>query len=173
MAQEGIDVEALYRRYGPMVLRRCRSLLNDEDQALDAMQDVFVQVLRRKDSLRADYPSSLLYRIATNTCLNAIRSRKRLYSWRLTCWKTSQDAMSPKAARSMPVSCEQLFEASKPGTRFIAETYYLQEATLAETARGVRPFGVRSEETAARPSCAKPGADGRMNARRCPLPHLK
>ena len=39
----------------------------------------------------------------------------------------------------------QLFEASKPGTRFIAETYYLQEATLAEAAEecGLSVSGVR------------------------------
>ena len=40
-----IDVEAAYRRYGPMVLRRCRQMLRDEQQATDAMQDVFVQLL--------------------------------------------------------------------------------------------------------------------------------
>ena len=42
----GVDVEALSRRYGPMVLRRCRRLLGDEDQALDACQDVFLRVLQ-------------------------------------------------------------------------------------------------------------------------------
>jgi DNA-directed RNA polymerase specialized sigma24 family protein len=42
-----INVEALYRKYAPMVLRRCRSILRDEDAAQDAMQDVFVQLLRR------------------------------------------------------------------------------------------------------------------------------
>ena len=31
-----MDVDTLYRRYGPMVMRRCRQLLRDEDQALDA-----------------------------------------------------------------------------------------------------------------------------------------
>jgi DNA-directed RNA polymerase specialized sigma24 family protein len=39
-----IDVEALSRRYGPMVLRRCRRLLGDEQEALDACQDVFVRI---------------------------------------------------------------------------------------------------------------------------------
>ena len=72
-----VDVEAFYRKYGPMVLRRCRTLLRDEDMALDAMQDVFVQVLRRQESLHDAAPSSLLYRIATNVCLNAIRKKKR------------------------------------------------------------------------------------------------
>ena len=72
-----IDVEDAYRRYGPMVLRRCRHMLKDEQQATDAMQDVFVQLLRNKDRLEDRGMSSLLYRIATNVCLNKIRSRRR------------------------------------------------------------------------------------------------
>jgi len=144
MAQEVIDVEALYRRYGPMVLRRCRSLLNDEDQARDAMQDVFVQVLRRKDTLRADYPSSLLYRIATNTCLNVIRSRKRFT--RGGDMPENLPGRDDPEGRTLNASfLQHLFEASRPGTRSIAETYYLQEATLAETAEecGLSVSGVR------------------------------
>jgi len=72
-----MDVDELYRQYGPMVIRRCRQLLRDEDQALDAAQDVFVRLLERRDRLRDDYPSSLLYRMATNLCLNRIRDAKR------------------------------------------------------------------------------------------------
>ena len=72
-----IDVESAYRRYGPMVLRRCRTMLHDEHQATDAMQDVFVQLLRHQDRLEDRGLSSLLYRIATNVCLNRIRSSQR------------------------------------------------------------------------------------------------
>jgi RNA polymerase sigma-70 factor (ECF subfamily) len=72
-----IDVESTYRRYGPMVLRRCRTMLHDEHQATDAMQDVFVQLLRHHDRLEDRGVSSLLYRIATNVCLNRIRSSRR------------------------------------------------------------------------------------------------
>src|SRR5262245_59547736 len=75
MDAAGVDVEALYERYGPMVLRRCRFLLRDEDQALDTTHDVFVQLLTHRERLTAAYPSSLLYRIATNLCLNRIRDR--------------------------------------------------------------------------------------------------
>ena len=70
-----IDVEAQYRKYGPMVLRRCRQLLRDEEEAQDAMHDVFVQVVRRRERLDEKAPSSLLYTIATHTCLNHLRSR--------------------------------------------------------------------------------------------------
>jgi RNA polymerase sigma-70 factor, ECF subfamily len=72
-----IDVESAYRRYGPMVLRRCRQLLRDEQQATDAMQDVFVQLLRHHHRLEDRGLSSLLYRVATNVCLNKIRSSSR------------------------------------------------------------------------------------------------
>jgi len=60
-----------------MVLRRCRQLLRDEEEALDACQDVFVRIIEKRRRLRADYPSSLLYRITTNVCLNRIRDRGR------------------------------------------------------------------------------------------------
>ncbi len=71
-----MDIDRLYRTYGPMVLRRCRRLLRDEDQALDAMQDVFARLLQHGDRLTAEYPSSLLYRMATNLCLNRLRERR-------------------------------------------------------------------------------------------------
>ena len=71
-----LDVDALYRTYGPMVMRRCRSILKDEEAAADAMQDTFVRVLRYRDRLASTAPSSLLYTIATNVCLNRLRSSR-------------------------------------------------------------------------------------------------
>ena len=72
-----LDVKLLYEKYGPMVLRRCRYLLGNEEKALDAMQDTFVRVIHHKKRLNMDAPSSLLYRIATNVCLNMLRSERR------------------------------------------------------------------------------------------------
>ena len=71
-----IDVESLYRRYGPMVLRRCRFLLKNEQKAADAMHEVFIQLLRR-DGLAIEAPASFLHRTATNVCLNALRTDRR------------------------------------------------------------------------------------------------
>jgi RNA polymerase sigma-70 factor (ECF subfamily) len=72
-----IPVEDFYRRYAPMVLRRCRRLLGEEEQAADAMHDVFVQLLVHHERLVDHGASSLMYRIATNVCLNRLRSRAR------------------------------------------------------------------------------------------------
>ena len=72
-----LDVESHYLRYGPMVLRRCRSLLRDPAKAEDAMQDVFVSLIRNEDRLRDEAPGALLLRVATNVCLNRLRGERR------------------------------------------------------------------------------------------------
>ena len=72
-----IDIEECYKKYAPMVFRRCSSLLKNEEEALDAAQDVFVNLLRHEKKLHGQFLSSLLYTIATNVCLNRLRQRKR------------------------------------------------------------------------------------------------
>jgi RNA polymerase sigma-70 factor (ECF subfamily) len=72
-----LDVEGLYLRYGPMVVRRCRALLRDQAAAEDAAQEVFVTALRFQGRLHDEAPGALLLRIATNLCLNRLRSDRR------------------------------------------------------------------------------------------------
>lgn len=72
-----MNVESHYRRFGPMVLRRCHSLLRDPEAAVDAMHDTFVRLLEHRDTLDERAPSSLLLRIATHVCLNRLRTARR------------------------------------------------------------------------------------------------
>lgn len=73
-----IDLEAWYRRYGDMVFGRCRSLLRNDADAEEMTQEVFVRAWRARDTFRADsQPSTFLFRIATTTCLNLLRTRRR------------------------------------------------------------------------------------------------
>src|SRR5262249_34274922 len=72
-----MDVDGQYRRYGPMVLRRCRRLVGDEAKALDAMHDVFVQLLQQNGQVKVNNAAALLHRIATNVCLNRLRGERR------------------------------------------------------------------------------------------------
>ena len=73
-----IDVEVLYRRYGDMVLGRCRTLLGNDEQAQEACQDIFLRIHRYRESFRGEArPSTFLFRVTTNHCLNLLRSRKR------------------------------------------------------------------------------------------------
>jgi RNA polymerase sigma-70 factor (ECF subfamily) len=70
------DIAAWYEKYGPMVIRRCRELLRNDDDTMDAVQDVFLKLLKAEGG-RFSFPSSLLYTIATNVCLDRLRAKKR------------------------------------------------------------------------------------------------
>jgi RNA polymerase sigma-70 factor (ECF subfamily) len=141
-----MEIEALYQRYGPMVMRRCRQLLQDEDEALDVTQDVFVQLLRNRHRLKVDYPSSLLYRIATNLCLNRIRDRRRQPETPgddfLDRVATLDDTEERVAARSV---LDRLFGRHPESTRAIAVLHYVDGMSLEETANeiGMSVSGVR------------------------------
>lgn len=68
----------LYDRYGPAVYRRCLRLLRDRETARDATQEVFMRLV--KDKVRLEDREHILpwiYRVATNHCLNVIRSNRR------------------------------------------------------------------------------------------------
>lgn len=141
-----IDIEDYYRRYGPMVLRRCRRLLNDEDRALDAMQEVFVNLIRNRVKLTGSYPSSLLYRMATNVCLNMIRDEKRK---QVTHDSDALDAIAryDDAEDRIGVAdlLDRIFERDPASSREIAVLHYVDGMTLAEVARevGLSVSGVR------------------------------
>jgi RNA polymerase sigma factor (sigma-70 family) len=134
-----VDVEALYTRYGPMVLRRCRSMLRDEADALDALQDTFVQVLRHRERLDARGPSSLLYCIATNVCLNRMRTLRRRP-------RESGDEVLAGIASSEDVESravtagflDRLFASERATTRTMAVMHYVDGMTLDEVARHAR-----------------------------------
>jgi RNA polymerase sigma-70 factor (ECF subfamily) len=150
---EKMDVDGLYRRFGPMVLRRCRALLKNEEAAADAMQETFVRLLRNIDSLRAEFPSSLLYRIATNVCLNMMRSARRRpvvdAGEMLEALPGSED-VEARALDAMLV--EQILRGVKPSTRQAARIHYLECATLEETAArvGMSMSGIRKRLDALR-----------------------
>jgi RNA polymerase sigma-70 factor (ECF subfamily) len=52
-------------------------MLGNEEDAFDAAQDVFLNVLKARHRLRDTFPSSLLYTIATKLCLNRLRTKRR------------------------------------------------------------------------------------------------
>lgn len=141
-----VDVAAQYRAYGPIVLRRCRALLRDEEAAVDAMHDVFVQLLRHGDRLDARRPASLLLRIATNVCLNALRSSRR----------TPYDAVDAQvlaiAATVTPehgwvarLHLGNALRSELRSTRVVAVLHHVDGLTLEEVARevGLSVSGVR------------------------------
>jgi RNA polymerase sigma factor (sigma-70 family) len=147
------SIEALWDRYGGMVLRRCRRLLRDEDEALEASQDVFLQLLRRGDRLRIRYPSSFLYQTATNLCLNRIRDRRASLV-------ALEDASIAEIAQMEEISgvvevrsvLNRLFARHQPSSRLIAVLHFVDGLTLNQVATevGMSVSGVRKRLSALR-----------------------
>ncbi|MCP4216570.1 MAG: sigma-70 family RNA polymerase sigma factor [bacterium] len=144
--QKEINVEDFYKRYGPMVLRRCRFLLRDEEKAADAMQDVFTKLLLSKDSLNNQYPSSLLYRMATNVCLNVIRAgtyRREVDTEDVLTNIAFFDEMEQSTIMNSVL--DHIFKREKQSTREIAVLHFVDGLTLQQVADevGLSLSGVR------------------------------
>ena len=141
-----LDVETLYRKYGPMVIRRCRALLGDEEQALDAAQETFVKLLRYQDRLTDAAPSSMLYTMATNVCLNLMRSSRRrpLNAGEETLERIASTEDVEERALDRAV-LDGVFATERPSTRTMAVLHYVDGMTLEEVAShvGLSVSGVR------------------------------
>jgi RNA polymerase sigma factor (sigma-70 family) len=141
-----IDVEAVYLRFGPLVLRRCRRLLGQDALAEEAMQDVFVRLLAQRDALDDRGLSSLLFQMATQVSLNRLRTRARRPENQgdeaLLTIACAEDAEGQSAAR---VLVSRLLGKEEPSTRWIATLHFVDAMTLEEVAAevGMSVSGVR------------------------------
>jgi RNA polymerase sigma-70 factor (ECF subfamily) len=146
---ESIDVEDYYRKYGPMVLRRCRKILQEEGKAYEAMQDTFVRLLKHQSRLVHDCPSGLLTRISTRICLNVLRDQKRyqLLEQNAEC-DESQDEFSPSFDDIVQYDgfenqiiakdiLKKFFGAQPESTSVMAVMFYLDKMTYEEIAKEV------------------------------------
>jgi len=71
-------VEELYLRFGGLVYRRCLRMLKDPCEAENAVQEVFLRIIRTLEKgTKVEAMRNYLFRTATNYCLNRLRSQKR------------------------------------------------------------------------------------------------
>ena len=122
-------------------------MLRDEERARDAMHDVFVKVLRYRERLEDSAPSRLLHRMATNVCLNHIRSARRRPEIASDTLLDDQIApgADPESAASSRGMLIRLFGAETETSAAIAVLRYQDGMSLAEVARevGLSASGVR------------------------------
>lgn len=119
---------------------------------MDAMQEVFVRLVRKQDQLRDEAPSSLLYTMATNISLNMIRSRKRRPQETMDdeVLLTIAGTEDPEEAVLSRHFADRIMAEAEVGqdavsTRTIATYHYVDGMTLEETAEltGLSVSGVR------------------------------
>lgn len=110
------------------------------------MHDVFVQVLSHEGRLTDQAPSSLLFRIATNVCLNRLRTKKRRPEDGdpdlLVEIAEQTDPAARSAARAV---LDTLFRHEPADTALIAVLHLVDKMTLEEVAAevGMSVSGVR------------------------------
>jgi RNA polymerase sigma-70 factor (ECF subfamily) len=72
------DVAVLFRQHGPMVYRRAFRLLGRREDAEEAVQEVFIRVMRHVSDFEGrSSMTTWLYQVTTNYCLNLLRDRGR------------------------------------------------------------------------------------------------
>jgi RNA polymerase sigma-70 factor (ECF subfamily) len=136
----------LYEAYAPMVYRRCVFLLKVDAEAKDMVQNVFLRIYERMDTLDLSQPSSLLWNTATRLCLNRIRDKKRrgldVDSSELLLTIACAEEDDGIEARGL---LAKIFSKEQESTRTIATLHYVDGMTLEETAEtvGLSVSGVR------------------------------
>jgi RNA polymerase sigma-70 factor (ECF subfamily) len=111
-------------------------MLGDTDGAVDVAQEVFIIVLGKRGKYRGSHPTSLLWRIATNQCLKALRSPVNRFKAsegetlleRIAC---SDDIETEVESRSV---LRKLFDRHPESSRTIATLHLVDGMTLKETA---------------------------------------
>ncbi len=89
----------------------CRRMLQDTEEADSATQDTFLkawQALKRTESKNLDDPAKWLTRIAVNTCLDRLRSRRWQF-WRKRPKAEDESAILNLATATAPNAEDQLF----------------------------------------------------------------
>jgi RNA polymerase sigma-70 factor (ECF subfamily) len=132
------EIESLYRKYGALVRRRARSILGDDHEAQDAMQEVFVRVIAAMAEFRGQsQPSTWLYRITTNLCLNRIRDSRRRRDRLAEAAEYGREPMVPPTTAPPPEARTALQAVLRRVSEDLAQVavyYYVDDMDQAEIA---------------------------------------
>jgi RNA polymerase sigma-70 factor (ECF subfamily) len=113
---------------------------------MDVAQDVFVNLMRFRDRLKHQAPSSLLYTMATNLSLNYLRKRNR-EDRHLSIGEDFELSVKDRSFEGIDVQdlLDRIFEEHDEKTRDIAVFHYVDRMSLEETAQevGMSVSGIR------------------------------
>jgi RNA polymerase sigma-70 factor, ECF subfamily len=141
LASPRSEIAELYTRYGATVLSRCRYLLRDEEAARDAMQEVFVKVMRAIDTFRSESsPLTWILRITTNHCLNVIAADRAKWRERFRRYTEhgEEARLSLVAEPERAKMVRDLLERLDPETQQVAVHYWVDEMTQEEIAEALK-----------------------------------
>lgn len=136
----------LFSRYEGYLYRLCYQYLQNKEDALDVMQEIFIKVLRSIDTFdeSRDF-SPWLKKIAVNTCLNYLRDKNRKFhlsldfekedQWSFLQAETANEDVADKVIRhTTGDTIRKCMELLPPGPRMVLTLRYVQEMTCQEIA---------------------------------------
>jgi RNA polymerase sigma factor (sigma-70 family) len=125
-------LERLYRDHGPAVLRRARQILQDQEAARDALQEIFLSLADEKPFERRDGTTAWFYTTTTRYCLNRLRDDKN----RARLWLERRDhtILSAPAGSETRVIARELLARLPRELAEVAIYYYCDEMTHEEIA---------------------------------------
>lgn len=112
--KNGEWIGILLERYTLLLLGVCMKYLKNEEEAKDAVQQIFLKVLTDADRYRIDYFKSWLYTVAKNHCLMKLRAK------------------SGKQANELTEQMATVAEDPGRGNHYDEKTYTLLEEALHE-----------------------------------------
>lgn len=131
------EIRRLYEEYGAYLFKRCKKFLGNDEDAYDALQEVFVRLLRRQDLLEdAGALLPWLNRVTTNYCLNVIRYRsyRRYEDVELLERMPADEAELFVTLSERHDLVARLLDRCGEALRDVAIHYFLEEKNLAEVA---------------------------------------
>ena len=130
----------LYRKYAGKVYGKCLSILRNEDEAKDAVQDIFVKIMLNLGNFgEKSQFSTWVYSITYNFCIDLIRKRKK----EKTLFSEDIDRVSDVAEEDVPDEfmremdikyLKQVLEELSTGDRIILLMKYQDELSIKEIA---------------------------------------
>jgi RNA polymerase sigma factor (sigma-70 family) len=114
-------------------------MLKNEQSAYDAMHEVFLKVVSNQNRLTGAYPSALLYRMATNVCLNRIRNeRKHSLNEYLSILHNTSFFENQELETSTRNLLGYILEKEKETPQKIAVMYFINGMTIKEIAETMK-----------------------------------
>jgi RNA polymerase sigma-70 factor (ECF subfamily) len=94
-----LDIEKLYREHGYLVLRRAGQILNDDEEAREALQDIFVALASRPGQFAGGSSiATYLYRRTRSPACSAVRARRSARGWLDSTGRSSRGTRDPRSA---------------------------------------------------------------------------
>jgi RNA polymerase sigma factor (sigma-70 family) len=104
----------LLQRYTGLLLGVCMKYLKNEDDAKDAVQQVFLKVINELQKYKVDYFKSWLYMVAKNHCLMKLRDKgKQTTEIKDNYLKADDETIAKESAVKKETNLTQLEEALK------------------------------------------------------------